>query len=505
MTHLGIDLGTAFSLVSFVNNDGVPTLCPDIDRARSFQTASAVHVGPRGILVGQALEDALETLPDLPIVRFAKLSMGSRQPVFTDHQKRDWDAEAISALVLKKLRRDAEGFVNSPPQSLVLTVPAQFGDRERRSTMQAALMAELPVPYLVDEPVAAATYYGLDERGGERTIFVYDLGGGTFDATLLHASSDGLYVLSTAGSNSLGGKWIDDKLVEILCDECLLGQGLDPLRQSGGSLNLRRTAENIKITLSNEQVPRVHRTLIFGSMTQDIAIGRPQFDRIITPMLDETIAISERCLADAALSWGAVDMVVLTGGTSQLPAVRQRLMQVSGKVASQIECRQPFAAVAHGAALIAQARARGGDGADLLQQQIASNDLGISIWDDRTNQMGMKVLIPRNTPLPAKHTDVLFTRRDDQTRIVIELVQRKSESSQGASLGHFAFGPIAAPRKNYPLEITVTYEREGFVQVVAKDPRTGQQMNAVLNEEAGTANTSEALLRDVITKARINE
>ncbi len=505
MTHLGIDLGTTFSLASFVNNDGVPTLCPDTDRSRSYQTPSVAHVGDRGILVGQALEEALETHPALPVVRFAKLSMGSKHPLMVDSQKRNWSAEAISALVLKKLRKDAEAFTGHPAQSLVLTVPAQFGDFERRATVMAARLAELPIPYLVDEPVAAATYYGLDNRESERTIFVYDLGGGTFDATLLHASPDGLYVLSTAGSNSLGGKWIDDKLIDIMCEECLLNQGIDPMREAGGGLMLRRTAENIKITLSSEQAPRIHRTLVLGDINQDIAISRAQFDRIISPMLDETIAISERCLAEASLTWGAVDMVLLTGGSSQLPAARQRLLQVSGKAENRVECRQPFAAVVHGAALIAHARARGDAGAAVLQQQIASNDLGISIWDDKTNQMGLKVLISRNTPLPAKHTSVLYTRRDDQTRIILELVQRKSEASRPVSLGHFSFGPIASPRKNYPLEVTITYEQEGFVKVVAKDPRTGQQINAELDEVGKLSDSQNDLLRDTIMRARINE
>jgi molecular chaperone DnaK len=203
--HVGIDLGTTFSLIARVDARGIPVLFPDRHEAERFKTPSVVHIGPEGALVGQAVEELLEDAPELPVSRFVKLSMGREEPAFVDHLGRAWPPEAISALILKKLARDVAADTDEPIDGAILSVPAHFNDPQRQATRHAGELAGLKVIDLVEEPVAAATYYGAHTAPAGSTILVYDLGGGTFDATILHVDARGLYVLATDGVSDLGG------------------------------------------------------------------------------------------------------------------------------------------------------------------------------------------------------------------------------------------------------------------------------------------------------------
>ena len=217
MNYLGIDLGTTFSLVSYMNSQSLPALFPDYHDANEFRTPSVVHISEEGCFVGQSLEEVLEDEPGLSQARFFKLDMGVEESVYSDHLERDWLPESLSALVLKKLMRDVEAFLHEEVNGVVITVPANFNDAQRTATKHAAFLAGLPAPTLIEEPIAAATYYGFSEKGGEQTLFVYDLGGGTFDATVLQSSPEGLYALATEGTNKIGGKGIDELIMGSGC------------------------------------------------------------------------------------------------------------------------------------------------------------------------------------------------------------------------------------------------------------------------------------------------
>lgn len=485
MINVGIDLGTTFSTVSHVNAHGVPALFPDAKDASEFRTPSVVLFAPEGCLVGSVAEDILDEEPHLPVIRFVKLSMGKKKTVFEDQQGRSWSPQAISALILRKLLRDAEAFSGEEAGASVITVPAQFSDAERRATRDAAALAGIGELTLIEEPVAAATYYGASEKETEQTLFVYDLGGGTFDATILHGSPEGLFVLATEGAENLGGKRFDEMIRNAAVGD--LPDAKPEALDSDPALNLQllRYAEQTKIKLSKGRLDHVRQTVLVSSKVLEFMITRRQFESLITPIVEETIAISERCLAGAGLSWASIDKVLLVGGSTLVPLVSETVKRVSGKSDSGIVSRQPHQAVAFGAALLAGQASVDRESLEIppLIQRIATSDLGIRVQDHETGEPAVQVLIPRNTPLPANHTSTYYTSRADQARMVLEIVQAKGRGSEARSLGYFAFGPIANPEINHPIEVTLAYDEEGLVKVTAKDPSTGQEMEHTIESD----------------------
>lgn len=503
MLYLGIDLGTTYSLVAGVNAQGVPMLYPDFHDANEFRTPSVVHIGDKQALVGSAVESRLENDPALPHARFFKLAMGQTGALFTDQQQRPWRPEALSALVLRKLMKDVAAFTSEPVDGVVITVPANFSDSQRHATQQAALMAGLPRPVLIEEPVAAATYYGHSRPQGEQTLLVYDLGGGTFDATLLQSAEAGLYALATEGCNTLGGKNIDEALMAWAAEEYQQVHGIMVPADAVSQAQLRRFATAAKLALSKPGATQIRRTLLIGRNTLDCQITRPQFETLTEHLIDETLVVCEHCLHRAGLDWSMVDALMLTGGSSLLPQVKERIATASGIPPDAMITRQPHQAVAFGAALIAQQIFAPSTGMRTLQR-ISSWALGIRVLNPETHQPQVQVLIPRDTVLPAEKTLRFYTHRADQTRLIIEAVQQKS-SGEDISLGHFAFGPLAEPRLKYPVDIRLAYDEQGRVHITAKDGDTGQSMERILDDEGRSL--AEGLLsqRTALHLLKINE
>lgn len=505
MIHCGIDLGTTFSLISYVNAHGQPTLFPDLHDANAFRTPSVVHVGEHDCLVGATAEELLEEDPELAVSRFVKLRMGEDAVVFTDARGRSWSPQALSALILKKLRRDAAAFAPDDIGHSIVAVPAQFNDAQRRATKEAALLAGFGEVTLVEEPIAAATFYGLQEGPADRTLMVFDLGGGTFDVTLLQTSPDGLFALATDGAPDIGGKAFDDAIMAMVEDDFRRRHGRSLLEDPASAVRLRRLAEDAKIRLAKPGRSQVQQALLLGGKPYDFVLTRSQFEQLIAPALDAALAICERCLGAAALGWGQVDKILLAGGSSLLPLVDQRVRLASGKGAREIVSRQPHQAVSFGAALLANRLHQGGPEQNALLQPVASADLGIRIWDRVLGRPGMEVLVPRNTPLPATVTRSFYTTRPEQVRMVLEFLQRRGEESEPASLGHFAFGPIERPRKNFPVEIEVRLREDGTVAVTARDPDTGAAISQELDERQRERSARFVEERAQIEGIRLNE
>lgn len=485
MLKVGIDLGTTFSAAAVINDQGIPALVPDVEKADAFLTPSVVHVGEDGALVGNMLEAILADEPALPHARFFKLHMGEARGVFRDHAGRDWWAPALSALVLRKLLADIEAFTNENIGAAVITVPANFSDAERRATRDAAILAGIPRVKLMEEPVAAARYYGFEQPENDRTCFVYDLGGGTFDATVLQSADTGLYALATGGSNRLGGKWIDDIVINAVLDE-FERQHSDRPHDPASLQQVRRFAVDAKLQLSKPGNNRVSKTLLVGGRTLDFVLTQDHFNNLAEQLIEETLKVCETVLAKKNLDWSMVDTLLLTGGSSLLPMVARKLAVVSKQPVDAIRSRQPHQAVAYGAALLAeQLFADSGTAASL--QQICSHDLGVRAIDPETRQPGVRVLIARNTPVPASQRLTFYTTRTDQARMIVEVVQVHGEGSARMenSLGHFAFGPIETPRKNYPVEIELGYDVDGMVSARAFDPATGKEIRQIMEQHGG--------------------
>ncbi|MFY9514045.1 MAG: Hsp70 family protein [Rubrivivax sp.] len=494
MIFPGIDLGTTFSLVAHVNAHGQPALFPDAQDANSFRTPSVVYIGREGTLVGQAAEELLDDAPQLPLARFVKAHLDDGGWLYQDHLQRAWSAPALSALILKKLLRDAQTFHTDELGPAVVTVPAQFTDAQRKATLLAARLAGLAGARLIEEPVAAATYYGLDEGAADRTLLVYDFGGGTFDVTLLQSGPQGLFVLATDGVARLGGRHVDEAIMG------LAGGAGDAASQQ----RLRRVAEQAKIKLATNPALALHRqSLLLGGVPLDFVLTRAQFEAVCQQQVDQSLLACERCLAGAGLGWRDVDKIVLTGGSSLLPAVTRSLLAVSGKAAADLVSRQPHQAVAYGAALIAQRLGAGAD-ADSLVRQASGYDLCLRVWDRQTQAPSLETLIPRNTALPARYSRSFFTNREDQTRLVLEFVQRRGEPAIEASLGHFAFGPILAPRRNHPVEVQVDVGSDGLIHIAARDRDLGTQLAHTLHSDGGASPAGGAQELEWVAAARIN-
>lgn len=501
MQYLGLDLGTTFSLVAYVNAQGVPALFPDYHDANEFRTPSVVHIGEEGCLVGQSVEELLEDEPALTQARFVKLELGKGEGIYKDNKNNEWLPESISALILKKLMFDVESFSHEEVTGVVITVPANFNDAQNKATKHAALMAGVPSPTLIEEPIAAATYYGYADKTGEQTLFVYDLGGGTFDATVLQSSDDGLFALATEGTNEIGGKGIDELIMAQVADEFQRVHGEDPLKDPVAASQLRRFATETKLALAKPGKKQVRKTLLLAGKTLDFVITKLQFENLINQLIDETIVVCQRCLDSAGLDWMMIDKILLTGGSSLLPLVLDKIALACGKPRDDIVCKQPHQAVAYGAALIANQR--NNSDANTLQR-ICAYDLGVRARNQETGEPMVQVLVKKNMPVPAAESTTFYTTRDDQPRMVIEVVQQKSAGEQEKSLGYFIFG-IDEPRKNYPVEITLAYDLEGMVKVTAKDPESGKVLEQIMDEDGQAMSENLMQQKEWVETTRVNE
>jgi molecular chaperone DnaK len=485
----GIDLGTTYSLAAYVNAQGVPALFPDFFDASEFRTPSVVYIGESGALVGSSAEELLEDNPGAPISRFAKLKLAIEPVAYQDENGFEWSPESISALILRKIQRDIQAFASDEIGAAVVAVPAQFSDPQRKATRSAAMMAGFGNVSLVEEPVAAATFYGMTDKSRESTIFVYDLGGGTFDATVLRQSPDGLWPLACDGTNRVGGKVFDDSIISFVNESFKSQYGFSPMEDPRSVSRLIRLAESTKIRLSKPGKGQVHESLMLAGRPFEFLLTRGHFESLIDQQVLETIKVCEACLSQASLNWDDLDAVLLTGGSSLIPMVSRIIADRSGKSVQELICRQPHQAVAFGAAQVANDKGEGNTARKF--HTIASYDLGLRAWDRERNAPGIECLVKRNTPLPAEIRRTVYTTRPDQNRIVLEFLQKSESKDDEVSLGHFAFGPIANPRKNYPTEITVRYEIDGTVNIVAHDPESGERLERILHRDGEITIDSE--------------
>ncbi|WP_028116684.1 Hsp70 family protein [Ferrimonas senticii] len=478
MSYLGIDLGTTYSLAALLNDQGKPVLVPDFHDANVFRTPSVVYIGEHGCLVGDVAEALLEEQPSLSHARCFKLDMATEGAGYSDHQQRRWWPQSLSALVLKKLLQDVAAFVPEAIEGALITVPASFTEPQRNATKEAAQLAGIAPVKLIEEPIAAATFYGINQTT-EQTLFVYDLGGGTFDATILQSGDQGLYVLATAGSTKLGGAWLDQQVVQLVQQQYTEQFGACDF-DDGALQRMRRFAVDAKMSFSKPGKNRVQQTLLLMGQSLDMVLLRSQFEQLVADIVAETVAICQQCLQQASMDWDFIDVIMLTGGSSLLPLVAEQLQRQSGKAAAQLVCKQPHQAVAYGAAIIAAQSFVDSSGKTVSSR--CPYGLGIRL---RSDDAAPKVhqLIAANSAVPVQAKARFRSHRADQQRLMIEVMQLP-EGELPQSLGFFAFA-IAAPRKGYVVEISLGYDLDGAVTVTALGLDDKQQLRRVLQRHDG--------------------
>jgi molecular chaperone DnaK len=483
---VGIDLGTTFSLISYVNSAGTPTLIPSRRNPQRFQTPSVVHIGERGAVVGDLAEELLVEEAGLPVSRFAKLSMGQPgRSVLTDHLGQTYSAEAISALILRKLKEDAEAALSEPITGAVITVPANFNDAQRQATVNAGRLADIPVLGLVEEPLAAATFFGLNTKGDERLIFVFDIGGGTLDATILSATPDGLYAIATEGADNIGGKNFDELIMDIVADQFRGQFGVDPRSDAESAQRLRLFGTQTKIALSAPGTNVFSKPVILGGKSLRVTFNRNQFEAAAEPWLEACQEVCERALKSQSLSWDDIDELILTGGSSLIPCVERKVREMSGLQPARVRREQPHASIAYGAALLAeQFYGKKQTAAPPLKQQVTSNELGLRVFDPKERKAVFHAMIEKNVPVPTSAKQTFYTQKADQNSLSIELLQRKDPYTPPETLGQFTFGPIRRPQAGHPVAIEMGYDGTGRVTVTASDGRTGESVAREFSKQA---------------------
>lgn len=483
---IGIDLGTSYSLVGRMHPDGEVALVPDVRDERRVHTPSTVVIMDGSAFVGALAEDLVEDRPDLPAIRFFKRHLGEREAIYYDPQGRGWHPEGLSALLLGKLRFDAEADASREVGGAVISVPAHFNDLQRKAVAAAASLADLPLMDLIDEPVAAALHYGVAGRAHGEVLLAYDFGGGTFDATVLSLDEKGIYVLAKTGLTQLGGKELDEKVGEMILRQYAHAIGGEPEMTARLLLELRRASEQLKIDLCDPEAKKIRRTLLLGSEAVEVLVDRAAFEAAIEPLVEQTVASTEQCLKEAGLGHGDVTTVLLVGGSSLAPMVVRRMRETFGG-GPKILHHEPTKAVAFGAAMRA-AQLSGEATAFQLPPElkgVTGYHVAVRTVDPASGEIRLETLVKKNMPLPARATKTFYTARPDQRHVVLDFVQHRGGEADAVSLGTLRVGPLESPRLNYPVRVRVEYREDGTVHVIATDAETGRELTQSFGGDPG--------------------
>ena len=468
---IGIDLGTTNSCVA-VMEGGESVVIPNAEGART--TPSVVAFSKDGErMVGQVAKRQAVTNADRTIISI-KRHMGTDYRVNIDGKP--YSPQEISAMILQKLKADAEAYLGQPVTQAVITVPAYFSDSQRQATKDAGKIAGLEVLRIINEPTAAALAYGVDKEA-EQKIMVYDLGGGTFDVSVLEIGDGVIEVLATAGNNRLGGDDFDACITKYLVDEFKKAEGIDLSGDKVAMQRLREAAEKAKIELSGVTTSNINLPYITADATGpkhlDVTLSRAKFNELTHHLVEKTMGPVKQALSDSGLSASDISKVLMVGGSSRIPAVQEMVKQLTGK--EGFKGINPDECVAIGAAI--QGGVLAGDVKGVLLLDVTPLSLGIETLGGVCTR-----LIERNTTIPTKKSQIFSTAADNQTAVEINVLQGEREMAQyNKSLGRFNLDGIAPARRGTPqIEVTFDIDANGIVNVSAKDLGTGKEQHITI-------------------------
>ena len=486
---IGIDLGTTNSCVA-VMEGGEPVVIPNAEGSRT--TPSVVAFSKSGErLVGQIAKRQAVTNPENTVISI-KRKMGTNEKVDIDGEK--FSPQEISAMILQKLKADAENYLGQKITQAVITVPAYFSDSQRQATKDAGKIAGLEVLRIINEPTAAALAYGMDKEQDQK-IMIYDLGGGTFDVSILDIGDGVFEVLSTNGNTHLGGDDFDQKIIDYLVAEFKKDQGIDLSTDKAAMQRLKEAAEKAKIELSSSTQTLINLPFITADATGpkhiDMTLTRAKFNELTHDLVERTINIMKEALKSGNVSLNDIDKVILVGGSTRIPAVQEAVKNFTGKEPSKGV--NPDECVAMGAAI--QAGVLTGDVKDVLLLDVTPLTLGIETLGGVATP-----LIERNTTIPARKSQIFSTAADNQTSVEIHVVQGERQmAADNKTLGRFTLSGIApAPRGIPQIEVAFDIDANGIVKVSATDKATGKEANITIT---ASTNLSDAEIDKAVKEA----
>ena len=497
---VGIDLGTTRSVIAHVDQRGQPYTIQNSEGDST--TPSAVLFESEGISVGKEAIKAVALLPE-QVACFAKREMGNDVYSHTLNGQ-VYPPEMIQSLILGRLRRDAEAKLGCPVHQAVITVPAYFNEPKRRSTMDAGLLAGLDVKAVINEPTAAAIAYGIDKQRGEKesqTILVYDLGGGTFDASIVNVDGTKINVVATDGNAMLGGMDWDKCLSRWIDAQFSLKHNLRPSAAKSGEQFLWREAEELKHSLTSRKRVSV-RAAYEGHVLQSV-MTREEFEEITAHLLDRTRFTIRKLVADAGLTWIEIDKIILVGGSTRMPQVRGMLLRESGMEPDYSVSADE--AVAHGAAIYAATlNARDRTELELPEPEIRITDvnahnLGVLGVDKKTGRSCNHVMIARNTRLPASHANRFETIHDNQPSVAVEVIEGGDARGRHATrIGRCVVHdlPPNLPAGT-PVDVEFRYDTDGLINVKASLPTCGQKADLRIDRASGLSNEERAKMMEI--------